>query len=166
MIRRPPRSTLFPYTTLFRSDRGVELLLRDLFMLDEDVAEAVAAVDDRCVGDAALVEIDVAEVRAVGDRQAARLLPQRQQLQHIGQRRFFERSLDGHQRRSSMTRSDAAGQSQTIFSRLRTPPALETTMPLVRSPAVRRGGAAPSNTSRARPAVTGASCAAAAASTS
>src|SRR3712207_7017157 len=23
MIRRPPRSTLFPYTTLFRSDRGV-----------------------------------------------------------------------------------------------------------------------------------------------
>src|SRR3712207_8228433 len=33
MIRRPPRSTLFPYTTLFRSDqvhRGVELLLRRL----------------------------------------------------------------------------------------------------------------------------------------
>src|SRR5205085_3805711 len=24
MIRRPPRSTLFPYTTLFRSDRRVE----------------------------------------------------------------------------------------------------------------------------------------------
>src|SRR3712207_8150550 len=24
MIRRPPRSTLFPYTTLFRSARGVE----------------------------------------------------------------------------------------------------------------------------------------------
>src|SRR3712207_7779186 len=25
MIRRPPRSTLFPYTTLFRSDRIVQL---------------------------------------------------------------------------------------------------------------------------------------------
>src|SRR3989454_8977891 len=25
MIRRPPRSTLFPYTTLFRSQAGVEL---------------------------------------------------------------------------------------------------------------------------------------------
>src|SRR3712207_8759748 len=25
MIRRPPRSTLFPYTTLFRSAKGVEL---------------------------------------------------------------------------------------------------------------------------------------------
>src|SRR5438034_3271181 len=24
MIRRPPRSTLFPYTTLFRSQRGVD----------------------------------------------------------------------------------------------------------------------------------------------
>src|SRR2546423_9539751 len=29
MIRRPPRSTLFPYTTLFRS-RATNLLLKDL----------------------------------------------------------------------------------------------------------------------------------------
>src|SRR3712207_7813552 len=28
MIRRPPRSTLFPYTTLFRSEVGQELLHR------------------------------------------------------------------------------------------------------------------------------------------
>src|SRR5688572_31078473 len=28
MIRRPPRSTLFPYTTLFRSTRRVEAVLR------------------------------------------------------------------------------------------------------------------------------------------
>src|SRR5438105_8630480 len=28
MIRRPPRSTLFPYTTLFRSDRRDHLRLR------------------------------------------------------------------------------------------------------------------------------------------
>src|SRR3712207_7412286 len=27
MIRRPPRSTLFPYTTLFRSDRARDVLL-------------------------------------------------------------------------------------------------------------------------------------------
>src|SRR3712207_8518319 len=27
MIRRPPRSTLFPYTTLFRSQRGVRALV-------------------------------------------------------------------------------------------------------------------------------------------
>src|SRR3712207_7253623 len=28
MIRRPPRSTLFPYTTLFRSERGSFVVLR------------------------------------------------------------------------------------------------------------------------------------------
>src|SRR2546426_7168770 len=34
MIRRPPRSTLFPYTTLFRSHHGPELGIRyDLFPL-------------------------------------------------------------------------------------------------------------------------------------
>src|SRR2546426_3032766 len=32
MIRRPPRSTLFPYTTLFRS---IEVLPRPLHLLDE-----------------------------------------------------------------------------------------------------------------------------------
>src|SRR3712207_8603244 len=30
MIRRPPRSTLFPYTTLFRSDRDGDVLGRAL----------------------------------------------------------------------------------------------------------------------------------------
>src|SRR5215216_7295852 len=30
MIRRPPRSTLFPYTTLFRSDLELDLEARDL----------------------------------------------------------------------------------------------------------------------------------------
>src|SRR2546425_10425170 len=28
MIRRPPRSTLFPYTTLFRSDLGRQIAIR------------------------------------------------------------------------------------------------------------------------------------------
>src|SRR5689334_24149231 len=35
MIRRPPRSTLFPYTTLFRSQRAAALRLTE----DEDDAE-------------------------------------------------------------------------------------------------------------------------------
>src|SRR2546430_10303135 len=29
MIRRPPRSTLFPYTTLFRSELGAEYLIAE-----------------------------------------------------------------------------------------------------------------------------------------
>src|SRR3989442_9581045 len=31
MIRRPPRSTLFPYTTLFRSNQPVTMVLGDPF---------------------------------------------------------------------------------------------------------------------------------------
>src|SRR2546422_11732781 len=30
MIRRPPRSTLFPYTTLFRSPLSVEIIIRPI----------------------------------------------------------------------------------------------------------------------------------------
>src|SRR3989449_7236476 len=47
MIRRPPRSTLFPYTTLFRSEAAPLLLrvvqlaerVRDLALLDEERSE-------------------------------------------------------------------------------------------------------------------------------
>src|SRR2546427_8795724 len=34
MIRRPPRSTLFPYTTLFRSERRAERRQRELELLE------------------------------------------------------------------------------------------------------------------------------------
>src|SRR2546423_6245027 len=40
MIRRPPRSTLFPYTTLFRSQDGRRLLARRLGQADRP-AEAI-----------------------------------------------------------------------------------------------------------------------------
>src|SRR5258708_26854806 len=35
MIRRPPRSTLFPYTTLFRSDQQVRLTKEELDAIDK-----------------------------------------------------------------------------------------------------------------------------------
>src|SRR5438128_8053961 len=43
MIRRPPRSTLFPYTTLFRSGNGQASLLRrfELFWLAPHAARAL-----------------------------------------------------------------------------------------------------------------------------
>src|SRR3712207_7572806 len=44
MIRRPPRSTLFPYTTLFRSDRGRLGLRRDTV---RPVARAAARAANR-----------------------------------------------------------------------------------------------------------------------
>src|SRR3712207_8247480 len=67
MIRRPPRSTLFPYTTLFRSDPDVLL---------------PAGRDPACVGPArALVPSAAAREqgteRAAGHRSAGRVLQDR-----------------------------------------------------------------------------------------
>src|SRR3712207_7069599 len=52
MIRRPPRSTLFPYTTLFRSDavedvgHGVPLDVLDHVLVAVAVAPALARLDE------------------------------------------------------------------------------------------------------------------------
>src|SRR5687768_18074171 len=55
MIRRPPRSTLFPYTTLFRSDRGFDPAgLDEVFRRDRRItATALYATrgrSDSCSG--------------------------------------------------------------------------------------------------------------------
>src|SRR3989475_7097011 len=68
MIRRPPRSTLFPYTTLFRSHHVVHFLgrdLRDLHLLDDqfpttDRDRALRGLDAR-LGDRALNRLDRSE---------------------------------------------------------------------------------------------------------
>src|SRR3712207_8797805 len=60
MIRRPPRSTLFPYTTLFRSGDD----LRDLqeAVLALEVVDLEAAVADRAGGVVAAPHVRGAEV--------------------------------------------------------------------------------------------------------
>src|SRR3712207_9271418 len=55
MIRRPPRSTLFPYTTLFRSRRGL-------------VDEVDRLVGQEAVGDVAVGQLGRGFQRLVGDR--------------------------------------------------------------------------------------------------
>src|SRR3712207_7572635 len=51
MIRRPPRSTLFPYTTLFRS-ADAHAALRLEHAGDERAAPLLAACPDQRIGDA------------------------------------------------------------------------------------------------------------------
>src|SRR3712207_3989240 len=88
MIRRPPRSTLFPYTTLFRSSDAVLSLLRELIAInsvnpslvaggagEKNIAEAVAA-EMRLIG----MDVEMTEVAAGGpngggvvDRESTRL---------------------------------------------------------------------------------------------
>src|SRR5256885_3089665 len=45
MIRRPPRSTLFPYPTLFRSGGGLGALRRALVVLDDQLQARVVALE-------------------------------------------------------------------------------------------------------------------------
>src|SRR3712207_8849288 len=44
MIRRPPRSTLFPYTTLFRSCRGASVVIADADHVNDPASLATLAV--------------------------------------------------------------------------------------------------------------------------
>src|SRR3712207_7070056 len=77
MIRRPPRSTLFPYTTLFRSDllvdrhRGVEAILADAHPDHDDAREDRRVLDDALdhARDAHALEHD----REPRDRKSTRL---------------------------------------------------------------------------------------------
>src|SRR3712207_7585551 len=81
MIRRPPRSTLFPYTTLFRSGGG-GLLQRLRVGVDGDELHAAHAGLDHAIDgvDAGAADADDLELRdahrlhlRAGDRKSTRL---------------------------------------------------------------------------------------------
>src|SRR5258705_798121 len=61
MIRRPPRSTLFPYTTLFRSDRAEPL----------DDPARLAALYTRALDPEWIYVADLDRIEGVGDNRAA-----------------------------------------------------------------------------------------------
>src|SRR3712207_7605938 len=63
MIRRPPRSTLFPYTTLFRSREEAHAGLMRLYALTGSKGEALAQYS----------RLEEALSRELGDRKSTRL---------------------------------------------------------------------------------------------
>src|SRR5258708_2908067 len=72
MIRRPPRSTLFPYTTLFRSslDEHVDLAAaRGALQIAEDVAAGFAPVAGNAVALARHVAGEIELVAVAGAMQ-------------------------------------------------------------------------------------------------
>src|SRR3989442_3913344 len=69
MIRRPPRSPLFPYTTLFRSEFGVREHVRERCGDGDPLgAEADARADGQYI-----VTVDEVEARPPRDRKSTRL---------------------------------------------------------------------------------------------
>src|SRR3712207_8457781 len=76
MIRRPPRSTLFPYTTLFRSDRVVADGLAVEVVGDGPGLQAVLVEQRQALLDVGVVlrrAGDVEVVAPAGDRKSTRL---------------------------------------------------------------------------------------------
>src|SRR3712207_6939784 len=76
MIRHPPRSTLFPYTTLFRSD--------DVVVRAAEGLGAVRAGDDEVVAAAAQVDV---EARAGGQGVVAVAAHEDVVPEHVGDRK-------------------------------------------------------------------------------
>src|SRR3712207_8811360 len=76
MIRRPPRSTLFPYTTLFRSKRPADVERRQLALVRPLAHRAVdLGGQDRPLPAAATAREPVAQnrLRLARDRKSTRL---------------------------------------------------------------------------------------------
>src|SRR3712207_8209255 len=70
MIRRPPRSTLFPYTTLFRSQMGIQVLVPDVNVSHSDF---IARGDTIPFGLSAVRNVGEGLVALIIDRKSTRL---------------------------------------------------------------------------------------------
>src|SRR3712207_7637725 len=108
MIRRPPRSTLFPYTTLFRSDqRGDELVV-----VDYKTGRSVST-DDEARGSPALAAY------VLGVQRTLRRPCRRVELHHLpsGTVAAFEhteRSLANHVRRAEDVAADIGAATRRL----------------------------------------------------
>src|SRR5436305_15084072 len=85
MLRPPPRSTLFPYTTLFRSSRG---------------AEALATLAEELTGlgvDAVAVPTDITDPAAVAALRSEEHTSELQSRPHLVCRLLLEKKKNKHQ---------------------------------------------------------------------
>src|SRR2546427_1250202 len=81
MIRRPPRSTLFPYTTLFRSVRK-EIAPADLVLAEHVIRlghELVFGLNDGCAREG---QLPIGAVDLPGDRKSTRLNSSHSQISY------------------------------------------------------------------------------------
>src|SRR3712207_8268203 len=96
MIRRPPRSTLFPYTTLFRSDELARLgVQRDLTRAEQEVAGA----------DGVAVRADGRGGAGSGDGRSEEHTSELQSRQYLVCRLLLEKKKNTHSTHSPVGRS-------------------------------------------------------------
>src|SRR3712207_8384258 len=90
MIRRPPRSTLFPYTTLFRSDPRADLLV-DLAL--RGGPDPRPLLGERSIfGDLGTDAVFVAELAAAMDRRSEEHTSELQSRQYLVCRLMLEKT--------------------------------------------------------------------------
>src|SRR5262245_65181164 len=86
MIPRPPRSTLFPYTTLFRSEEAIEALLREVGMRGRGQVEGHALLAEL------LMQLGEVLVHDAGDRlRSEEHTSELQSLRHLVCRLLLEK---------------------------------------------------------------------------
>src|SRR3712207_8465923 len=85
MIRRPPRSTLFPYTTLFRSRR---------FAVDETMLDMAVAAASKAMANSGVTSADVDLVILRSEEHTSEL----QSRQYIVCRLLLEKKITSHHR--------------------------------------------------------------------
>src|SRR2546422_3737811 len=98
MIRRPPRSTLFPYTTLFRSDVAGARVRDAVRRRDHEAAPADLA------GDPAGQPLDVGKARsggAAGENRSEEHTSELQSRLHLVCRLLLEKKKNTHHTRSN-----------------------------------------------------------------
>src|SRR2546430_10856783 len=81
MIRRPPRSTLFPYTTLFRSHRGDDLFVGGVVRRHLDPSVVAQRRIDR---QAPCRSLDGEPLQPLVDRKSTRLNSSHSQISDAG----------------------------------------------------------------------------------
>src|SRR5688572_32484388 len=79
-IRRPPRSTLFPYTTLFRS--GLQLLDLLIAIFDDAQERLALVLMVRLLFEEAILEAALVAGVALGDRKSTRLNSSHSQISY------------------------------------------------------------------------------------
>src|SRR2546426_3368273 len=73
MIRRPPRSTLFPYTTLFRSHAAGKMTEAELRDLENHACPGAGACGGQFTANTMAITFEFLGISPMGDRKSTRL---------------------------------------------------------------------------------------------